>query len=846
MIPASSPADNSFFDEFLDDFFAECDEHLTVIRRDLLALEPFVGRVHVDRALLEELFRSFHSLKGLAGMVGVSDVERLAHQTESYFRALRDQRVVLQAQALDTLIVEVRMLEQALAAWRARQPGPDVDPVLAALTDLLPDEARPEAVPSSGAASLPDQGNGTAPPAPTLRQVWRFEFLPTPELADQGVNVNSVRTQLQEIGEIEHARPLVRPAGVAFEFIVATDADAESFSAWAAHGLRWEPYSVQVAAQPAAASTSAAPISVAPANVVRVDLTRLDELMHMIGELVITRSRLENRLAQIEPKIEVNEWRDLHDINVQLGRQLRDLREGVVRVRMVPMGDIFARMQFVVRDLAHELGRQVRLELHGQHTEVDKYIVERLADPLLHLVRNAVSHGLEPASERMAQGKPAEGTLMLSAFDTGDIVTIELADDGRGIDRHDVAERARALGLLDGDGLPDDAKLLDLLCLPGFSTREQVDRVSGRGVGMDVVQRTIYELGGTLTLTTEVGRGTRFTMQLPLTLTIMDALIVAAAGQTFAMPLPAVREAIQIAPDDITALENNELLRYREQVVPLVRLARVFRLPGAEDGAGYGLVIGQERHTFVLTIDRLLDKREIVVRPIADPLVQVVGIGGATELGDGRVVLILDPADLNRLDREGGARPAGPASFAADGRTSSTMHELPTTTQPYILFELAGTSYAIRSSDVQHIDMLEQVTPVPNAPTAIDGVVFVRGQLIPALNLRARFGLPKIPYDLRTRLLVIKHDRRQVGLVVDSAREFVQIDPDTFQPPPEAIGSLSGNYLDAIATLSDRLVLLLNLREVLTLAESLLPTSEAGSVRGTSEQGIKGTKKLDV
>ncbi len=832
MIPASSPADNSFFDEFLDDFFAECDEHLTVIRRDLLALERFVDQAGVDRALLEELFRSFHSLKGLSGMVGVGDVERLAHQTESYFRGLRDQQIVLSAHALDTLIVGVRVLEQVLAAWRAKQPGPDVEPVLADLINLLPDAGESQSLPVPVVPNVPDE---PAQPQPASNSIsgeqpgWRFEFLPTPALAERGINVNSVRARLQAIGEIQQAKPLVRPeGGVAFEFVVATDADETQFAAWAQDGLHWASYNLSPAPQPAPrpAEASSTPVSVAPANVVRVDLMRLDDLMRMIGELVITRARLENRLAQLEPVIGVGEWRELQDINVLLGRQLRDLREGVVRVRMVPIGDIFARMQFVVRDLAHELNKRVRLDLQGQHTEVDKYIVERLADPLLHLVRNAISHGLEAANERVAQGKPAEGTLMLSAWDTGDMVTIELADDGRGIDPQRVAERARSQGLLNGESLLDNAKLLDVLCMPGFSTREQADRVSGRGVGMDVVQNMIHELGGTLSLATEVGRGTRFTMQLPLTLTIMDALIIMAGGHTFAMPLPAVREAIEIDPRAVTSLENNELLRYRGQVLPLVRLQQVFRLPAAPARASYGLVIGQEPHMLILSIDRLLDKREIVVRPIADPLVQVEGIGGATELGDGRVVLILDPLGLSQLARQNEPRPTASERHTADGRMSSTMRALPTTTEPYILLELAGTTYAIRSSDVQHLAMLDQVTPVPNTPAAIDGVVFVRGQLVPALNLRARFGFPKIPYDLRTRLVIVQHDKRQVGLIADSAREFVRIPGDAFQPPPEAIGSLSGNYLDSIATLGDRLVLLLNLHEVLALAESLLPTPE--------------------
>ena len=205
-----------------------------------------------------------------------------------------------------------------------------------------------------------------------------------------------------------------------------------------------------------------------------------------------------------------------------------------------------------------------------------------------------------------------------------------------------------------------------------------------------------------------------------------------------------------------------------------------------------------------------------------------MGIGGATELGDGRVVLILDPVGLAQLGRGASPRSALAAPHATDGKMSSTMQAIPTAAEPFILFELAGTTYGLPSSVVQHMDMLEQVTPVPNASPVIEGVVFVRGQLIPALNLRLRFGFPKLPYDLRTRLVVIQHGERRVGLIVDTAREFVRISADAFQPPPEAVSGLSGNYLQSIATLGDRLVLILNLAEVLSLPETLLPTFEDG------------------
>jgi two-component system chemotaxis sensor kinase CheA len=238
----------------------------------------------------------------------------------------------------------------------------------------------------------------------------------------------------------------------------------------------------------------------------------------------------------------------------------------------------------------------------------------------------------------------------LRAATVGDLVTIEIEDDGRGIDARQIAARARTLGLLDGEAPLDEAQLLQLLCAPGFSTREQADRVSGRGVGMDVVYKTVQELGGTLALSSQAGSGTRFTVQLPLTLAILDALIVASGGQTFAVPLPAVREVIRVQPQQISRMEQNELLPYHGGTLPLVRLARRFGLAESDQAARFALIVGSGRSAVGVAVERLVGKREIVVRPISDPLARVDGVAAATELGDGQVVLILDTQALVRPD----------------------------------------------------------------------------------------------------------------------------------------------------------------------------------------------------
>jgi len=368
---------------------------------------------------------------------------------------------------------------------------------------------------------------------------------------------------------------------------------------------------------------------------------------------VISRARLADSLSRVERHVPASEWRAVQENALASDRQLRMLREGIMRVRMVPVGEIFRRMPLVVRDLARENGKRVKLELRGQATEIDKYLIERMMDPVLHLVRNAVSHGIEPPDVRIAHGKTPEGTITLSAAAVGDMVTLEVADDGYGVNEEAVVNKARQAGLIVPPGPLDAAAVLGLLCSPGFSTKEETDRASGRGVGMAVVKAMVEGLSGTMALDTEPGHGTRFIIRLPVTLAITDALIGRVGEEAFAIPQGSVREVIEIAEADVRQLEENEIVPYRDGALPLVRLSRLFGIAStARTGRLHVFVLGHGSASMGIAVDRIVGQREIVVRTLADALVRVDGVSGATDLGDGRVVLILDPAVLARLTNQ--------------------------------------------------------------------------------------------------------------------------------------------------------------------------------------------------
>jgi two-component system chemotaxis sensor kinase CheA len=639
-----------FLDRFLNEYYAECEEHLAVVRRALLTLEDAIGQPRPDAGVTEELFRSFHTIKGISAMVEHREVEVIAHEIESYLRALRDGQLMLATTGIEALIEGTRQIEGALAAHRTLQPQPDTVPVLALLRGLV----------THGALAAP----GTPIEAPSARATWRCVFTPSPALVARGVNVDLVRSRIRSTGEILRALPLIGEGGtIAFEFHFTGEPDAATLEAWRSDDM------ICTAEDPVAAAAAAdvqferlrereAAVAVPSAgHYVRVDLVRLDDLMRMIGDLVIMRARLVEALDSVEAQVPPGAWRALQETTSGLERQLRELREGVMRVRLVPVGEIFRRMPFVVRDIARDTGRRLRLEMTGQDTQIDKFLVERMMDPALHLVRNAIAHGIEGADERIAAGKPPEGTLRLAASAAGEIATIEIGDDGRGIDAARVVARARALGL-PVPPVIDDASLLELICSPGFSTREESDRTSGRGFGMDVVSRTVRDLGGTLRLWTEAGKGSRFTIQLPLTLAITDALLARVGSQLFAVPQAAVREVIEVEETAVRRLEDGEVTPYRGTALPLVRLSSRLVIQSAAPSRVHVFVIGAGAAAVGLIVDRIVGQREIVVRSTVDPLIRVEGVSGATDLGDGRVVLILDAAALARTGRTRGAASA--------------------------------------------------------------------------------------------------------------------------------------------------------------------------------------------
>ena len=644
----SADSERRFFDEFIDEYFAECEEHLNSARKLMLQLEA--ATPSSKETLLDDLLRDFHSMKGLSAMVGMEEVTQICHHAEEYLRKLKDPVARITSEGIYGVIAALDTIEQLLNARRKSEPFPDVTAILLSLANAA-EEVHPKAKPkASPHAAVVAEG----------KRKWKIEFRPSTELAARGVTVSTVRERLVSAGELLSASPRILADGaIAFEFVVATNEPDSGIEKILPEGLTCTPVEETGEAVAIAAETSeVAGIIAQPStsgssstNLVRVEMDRLDDLMRIVGELVISRFHLSETLQSKQRCLTEAGFETLQEINTVMERQVRELRQTVIRTRMVPIGHIFERMRFVVRGMERETQKKIQILIAGQETELDKVIVERMMDPLLHLVRNAVSHGIETPDERDAAGKPAEGMIRLSAATAGDSVIIHIEDDGRGIDVQKVEQRAISAGILAAGESVDSKRLLDIICAPGFTTRDAADLASGRGVGMAAVLAAVTELGGTISLSTAPGEGTRFAIQLPLTLAIADSLLVSVDGQRFAVPQAGVQEVFAAEAGSVTVFENNEVVPYRGGVLPIVRLTDVFGMQKKSRARLHVLVIGTGPGAIGLVVDRVNGQREVVVRAITDPMLRIPGLSGATELGDGEPVLILDVNAMLRAQR---------------------------------------------------------------------------------------------------------------------------------------------------------------------------------------------------
>ena len=664
--------------EFVGGFVIEADELIAAATAALLEIETANATRTSSPRAVRDLFRALHTLKGLAGMVGVEPIVDLTHALEAVIRDADRSGGRLHARAVEVALQTVQAITERVRAVAEQRPAAaPPEPLILAIASLEQD-GEPAAAPPTVATPWDARLSASERQQVAIAlqrgaQVWSLAFVPSEDNAARGVTIATVRAALAVLGDIVKVLPSATPQGVAFEVLIVSSAAPEALAAAAATTAdkvvaiappTAAPASPVVFDEPVAPEPEASPLA---RSVVRVELARLDDLQEQLSLLIVSRFQLAREIAaQAERGTDVRRLREIAELQV---RQLRDLRRAILRARMVRVGEVLEPLALLVRNLVKSGRNEARLAIDTRDAEIDKAVADRLLPAIVHLVRNAVDHAIEPAAERAARGKPAAGTVRIACTEiAGNRLLLTVSDDGRGIDREAIARRT-------GRPIGDDRALLDVLTTPGFSTRDTATQISGRGLGLDIVQRIANELGAELSLTTTTGNGdgdgapsgTTFRLSVPLTIAIADVFSFECGGQAFVVPVAGIDEIFELGrereispPGSGRAGVAISLLERRGRAMPLIALGDLLAagVPAGDAGtarARSAIVIRSDEQPIAFAVDRMIGRQEVVVRPIVDPLVRVPGVAGATDLGDGRPTLVLD---LGELGRTAGARPA--------------------------------------------------------------------------------------------------------------------------------------------------------------------------------------------
>lgn len=669
--------------QFLETFYEESFEGLEIMESELLGLD--IGAA--DSEVINTIFRAAHSIKGGSGTFGLTAVADFTHLMETLLDQMRNGERTVNQQLVNTLLTAVDVLREMLTALRHDQDldSERISMVQQQLEQLLAEEAATSAA-ENQTNDQPTVGDVTG---------WKITFKPYPHLLQTGNDPVRMFRELSQLGDL-------RTKVILDELVPFSEMDPESsYLAWELElngdieraqieeifewveddcDLSIEPIASDiqqpdvevenkpVSVQPAAGSTGTErkkSVSSKEASSIRVSIDKIDDLINMMGELVITQSML-SQLGERD-EFTASDIEKLRDGLAQLERNTRELQENVMRIRMLPISFAFQRFPRLVHDLSAKFGKQIELKMSGEQTELDKTVMEKIGDPLVHLVRNSLDHGIESPEKRREAGKPEIGVIHLEAFHEGGNIVIKIADDGAGLNRGKILAKAKANNIIGNDESLTDDQINDLIFSPGFSTADQVSDVSGRGVGMDVVRRNIRALGGTVEVSTEQDIGTTFTIRLPLTLAILDGQSVRVGQEIYILPLISILESLQVKPDSIKRVAGQmEVYKLRDDYIPIVRLDRVFdaRADSQRLEDGLLVVVEADGHKIALFVDDLLGQQQVVIKSLETNFRKVEGISGATILGDGTVALIIDIAGLVHLSRD-------PESVSGKRRTAA-------------------------------------------------------------------------------------------------------------------------------------------------------------------------------
>jgi two-component system chemotaxis sensor kinase CheA len=657
---------------FKETYITECFELLEDMESKLFGLDEN----NPDMEDLNAIFRCAHSIKGGSGAFGFDKIKNFTHILEGLLDGMREGKIPPTREAIDALLASVDIVRQMVSAAQANTEvaegfGAEVAVQLNGIA------GNTSAAPTQAAAAIEEDNEIS---------IYDIDFKPHKGLFLSGNEPLLIINELKKLGSIiisvdasaipnldkidpescyttwnftlESEKQIASVKEV-FEF-VEDDCDLKiekiaGFTAPAKTPATPVPVAAPVVEKqvekPAAAKENTnedAAKGTQAVTSIRIDVHKVDRLVNMVGEIVITQAMIGAQAG----KLQFEDYPELMQGLQILSQHTIELQEAVMSVRMQPVKSVFSRMPRIVRDLSNQLKKDIRLETYGENTEIDKTVIEQLSDPLMHMIRNSVDHGIDDPESRIARGKPAQGVIVLSAEHTGGKIVIKISDDGRGVNREKVLSKAKEKGLVKPDETPSDAEIDNIIFMAGFSTADVVSDISGRGVGMDVVKRNIEGLGGTVSVHSKTGEGTTFTVTLPLTLAILDGMIVRVGQEKYIVPISNIIETLKPRKEDIRQIAGaNDLVNVRGDFVPLVYLHRAFNIKNAEADATNALIVLVEAGTerFGLVVDELIGQQQVVIKSLEENSQAIAGISAATILGDGNVSLILDVAQLHSL-----------------------------------------------------------------------------------------------------------------------------------------------------------------------------------------------------
>ena len=673
--------------QFHETFFEESFEGLDIMESGLLNLD--IGAA--DKDTVNSIFRAAHSIKGGSATFGVTEVAEFTHGMETLLDEMRDGSRDVTQTSVDTLLQSVDCLREMLAASRDKTA---IDTERAAVL-----KGELEAILASGTSGSAPESNQQASSEPASKvsashEGWMIKFTPHHDMLKTGNDPVRMFRELGELGELSvvvdiSQLPILddldpEESYLSWELTLVSNVEIEKVKEifeWVEDECDFNISEIKgeapeadqpagdnitesVAEKDSASSTSAKPVAAKPAAgakstantdsaSIRVSIDKVDALINMVGELVITQSMIGQLDCDFDD-FDNSRMEKLRDGLTLLERNTRELQESVMRIRMLPISFAFNRFPRMVHDLCQKLDKKIELKTTGEQTELDKTVMEKIGDPLVHLVRNSIDHGIEMPEERRAANKPETGTIELNAFHKGGNIIIEIKDDGAGFNKDRIKAKAIERELIGSDENLSDDKIYDLIFQPGFSTAEQLSDISGRGVGMDVVKRNIRELGGSIDVTSEEGNGTTFTIRLPLTLAILDGQLVCVGDEIYITPLVSIVESLQIKEEFVNNIAGQtELYKVREDYIPIVRMHDMFGIDVERKSLEGGLlvVVEGDGKKAGLLVDELLGQQQVVIKSLETNYKRVDGVSGATILGDGTVALILDVDGLIDLSR---------------------------------------------------------------------------------------------------------------------------------------------------------------------------------------------------